>query len=75
MWNTENHSVTVRVPVEQFQTIYDAMLALGEVINRQISAEDITDRYFDRELRLRTSIVARDRLIALLEIATNENEN
>ena len=35
--------LTVRVPVDRFREVFEQLLELGEVVQRQISARDITD--------------------------------
>ncbi len=72
--NRSDSNLIVRVPVDQFHSVYEQFLKLADPVRKSITAEDITDQYFDRELRLKTSIIARDRLIALLALSTQEEE-
>lgn len=67
-------NLVVRVPVDQFHSVYEQFLKLADPVRKSITAEDISDKYFDRELRLKTSVIARDRLIALLALSTEEQE-
>ena len=69
-----NTSVTLRVPVARFEELFRAALALGDVIDKSVTAEDITDSYLAVDLRLRTSKATRDRLIELLAKAKDEKE-
>lgn len=66
--------VTVRVPVARFDEAFKATLALGEVLDKSITAEDVTDAFLAVDLRLETARGARDRLVALLASAKDENE-
>ncbi len=66
--------VILRLPVREFRPLFDELLALGEVTERSVSAQDITDAYTATELRLRIQVASRDRLIALLAKAKNEHE-
>lgn len=66
--------VTVRVPVERFDEAFKAVLAMGEVLDRSVTAEDVTDAFTAIDLRLTTARTTRDRLIALLAQAKDENE-
>ena len=66
--------VTVRVPVERFDEAFKAILAMGEVLDKSVTAEDVTDAFTAIDLRLTTARTTRDRLIALLAQAKDENE-
>ena len=67
-------SVTVRVPVSRFEEAFKAMLALGEVVDKNVTAEDVTDAFASVDLRLRTAKSTRDRLVTLLAQAKTESE-
>jgi len=67
-------TVTLRVPVAKFRELYAALLKLGDVIDRSMTAQDVTDAFTAADLRLRTLKASRDRLIELLARARNENE-
>jgi len=58
--------VTIRVPVEQFERTWAAILDLGPVVQRSLGADDVTDAFSDLDLRLRSMEATRDRLNALL---------
>ena len=66
--------LVLRVPVAAFEALFDAMLRLGEVLDKSISAQDVTEAFTAIDLRLRTLKTARDRLTELLAKAKNENE-
>jgi len=67
-------SVTVRVPVDHFEAIFDQVLGLGDVLEKSTTAEDVTDAYTAVDLRLQTARATRDRLVALLARARTEAE-
>ncbi len=67
-------AITLRVPVARFQKVFDQILELGEVLEKVISASDITDRYTATALRLQTAQTTRDRLITLLARAETESD-
>jgi hypothetical protein len=50
------------------------VLALGEVLDKAVTAEDVTDAFTAVDLRLTNARTTRDRLIALLAQAKDENE-
>jgi hypothetical protein len=67
-------AITLRVPVARFQEVYDQILLLGDVLDKRISASDITDHYTATALRLQTSRTTRDRLIELLALAEDDRD-
>lgn len=66
--------LTVRVPVERFDEAMKAVLGLGEVLDKAITAQDVTDAFTAVDLRLKTSKATRERLVALLAQARSESE-
>ncbi len=66
--------LVLRVPVAVFQERFAAMLATGEVLERTISAQDVTEAFQSVELRLQSAKAAQARLQALLAKAKEEHE-
>ncbi len=66
--------VVVRVPVARFQEVYDQLLGLGEVLDKQVTADDVTDSFRAVSLRLETAKATRARLQELLAKAETEEE-
>ncbi|MDG1479973.1 MAG: DUF4349 domain-containing protein [Myxococcota bacterium] len=66
--------VTVRVPVARFSEAMEQAMALGDVLSRSVTAEDVTEAYTAIDLRLATARATRDRLVELLARATEESE-
>lgn len=67
--------VTIRVPVARFQEAFDQLVGeLGDVLDKGISAEDVTEAFQSMELRLGTAKKTRDRLVELLAKSDNEQE-
>lgn len=67
-------TVVVRVPVATFQETFAAILKVGDVVTKSIAADDVTEAFLSVELRLATAKARRDRLVALLAQAKDENE-
>ncbi|MFN7144668.1 MAG: DUF4349 domain-containing protein [Myxococcota bacterium] len=67
-------TVVLRVPVAKFRDVFDQVLAIGDVVTKSISAEDVTEAFMSVELRLTTATARRDRLVALLAQSKDENE-
>ncbi|HEU4533009.1 MAG TPA: DUF4349 domain-containing protein, partial [Polyangiaceae bacterium] len=61
-----NAQIVVRVPQARFEASVRQVEPFGEVLNRTINAQDVTDEYRDLELRLKNARTLRDRLQALL---------
>ncbi|MCC6807640.1 MAG: DUF4349 domain-containing protein [Deltaproteobacteria bacterium] len=67
-------AVTLRIPVDRFRAVLAQLLKLGDVLDKAITAQDVTDAFAAIELRLQTAKTSRDRLIALLAKAKTERE-
>jgi hypothetical protein len=62
--------IEIRVPRARFDEALRKVMATGDVLHRDISAEDVTDVYVDAKARLENARAVRDRLQALLEKAS-----
>lgn len=69
-----SNAVTIRVPVDAFEDTYKKVLNLGDVLEKSVSAQDVTDALTEIGLRLETAKATRERLIALLARAQSEDE-
>ena len=63
-------AITIRVPVQKYPSAVERVEALGQVADRQLQAQDVTEEYVDLEARLNNARNIRKRLEALLEKAT-----
>lgn len=61
---------TVRVPVAKYEDFMDAAAKLGELQRKQIDSDDITDRYFDLQARLKNRQQQEERLREHLKKST-----
>lgn len=59
----------VRVPAEKYDQFLSQTGELGYVTNKNENSEDIGERYYDTEARLKTQRTKQERLLALLEKA------
>lgn len=66
-----NDHIVVRVPANSFDRVVDGMPSLGKVLSRAIKNEDVTHQHRDLRLRIESLIVARQRILQLLETATD----
>ncbi|HNC98274.1 MAG TPA: DUF4349 domain-containing protein [Myxococcota bacterium] len=72
--NLSGNSLTLRVPEAQFQRVYEQILLTGTVLQRSMSAEDVTEAFTAIDLRLSSSKARQARLIQLLAQAKSEEE-
>jgi len=66
--------VTLRVPVDGFEASFQAVTELGELLDRSITARDVTEAFTAVDLRLATARRTRDRLVELLARSEDEQE-
>jgi hypothetical protein len=63
-------SITIRVPAAKFEAAISTIEHFGELTDRHIEANDVTEELHDLHIRLENAMHVRDRLTALLEKAT-----
>jgi hypothetical protein len=61
--------ISIRVPVARFDDAIARLEKMGDVVTRNVTAEDVTEEFFDLEVRLKSSRAVRDRLEQLLQKA------
>lgn len=61
--------IRIRIPRARFDEALHKIESSGDVLHRDLSAEDVTDAFVDTEARLKNARAVRDRLQALLEKA------
>lgn len=64
---SDNASVTIRVPANQFESAVVQIARLGEVIDRAVKASDVTEQMLDLNIRLDNAKKTRERLLSILE--------
>lgn len=65
-------AITIRVPRERFEDALKQVEKTGDVVHRDVQAEDVTDQFVDLDARLRNAQAMRDRLQELLKKATTK---
>ena len=63
-----------RVPVKEFHGVFKKILALGDVLSKNMSAQDVTDAYTDTDLKMRIATASRNRYLELLNQTDDEEE-
>src|SRR5690606_15959586 len=74
MQASSSNSITVRIPADRFREFLEFIRGLGRVDAENIVGTDVTDEFYDLEIRLQNAIDLRDRYAALLEQAKNVQE-
>lgn len=67
-WET-SASFTVRIPAARFDEAMTQAGELGKILNRSVSSDDVSDRYYDLKSRLETKYILRDKLTSYLSSA------
>ncbi len=70
----DSMSFSIRVPHASFDSILTGLSGLGKELNRSISTEDVTVRYFDLEGRLESKKQLRETFRGYLKSARNMEE-
>ena len=71
-YNVRQGSITCRVPAEKLDATIEKFQALGRVQSVAVQAEDITEQYFNLEIRLRNQQQLETRLLKLLDQPGNK---
>lgn len=66
-----DQEVVVRVPSRRFQDALERIEKVGDVLHRDLQAQDVSEEYRDLSIRLRNAEVVRARLETLLAQAKN----
>ncbi len=64
-----DNKITVRIPRAKFEPTLAAIEKIGDVLHRDVTAEDVTDQYVDLEIRIKNARAMQTRLKQLLEKA------
>lgn len=65
----DSFSMTIKIPTVDFEDFVESAGELGEVRSKQINVDDVTDRYYDLEHRIRNKEILVERFRAYLEQA------
>lgn len=70
----DDNSITVRVPSTHFDQTVKDLEGIGDVLHRNVSAEDVSEEFHDLQIQLRNLMAMRERLVALLAKSTKVEE-
>ncbi|WP_437939436.1 DUF4349 domain-containing protein [Sorangium sp. So ce341] len=71
----DDRAITIRVPAARFDEALKRLEGLGDILQRNVVAEDVTEEFLDLGVRIRNARVVRDRLEKLLEKAAKVEES
>lgn len=63
-------SIVCRVPAREFESLLEIARRLGRLIGEKVEATDVTRQHRDIRIRLENALQSRDRLLAILERAS-----
>lgn len=66
--------VNVKVPYDRLSKVMDQIAALGEIKDKKISTQDVSEEYYDSQARLTVLKKKEERLLALLDQAKTIEE-
>lgn len=71
---TGTQQVIIRIPSPSFENAMSDVASLGEIENKVVKGQDVTEEFLDLEIRLDNAEKARLRYLELLEKAANVSE-
>lgn len=71
----DDQAITIRVPAATFEEAVKRVEGVGDVLHRNVAAEDVTEEYRDLEVRLRSARAVQARLTELLAKATKVEDS
>jgi hypothetical protein len=71
----DDNSITIRVPVNRFDDAVRQIEKIGDMLHRNVVAEDVTEEFRDLEVRLKSAHAVQERLTQLLAKAMKVEES
>lgn len=71
----DDRSVTIRVPAQRFEEAVKHIEDVGDMLHRNVTAEDVTEEFRDVEVRLSSARAVQKRLAELLSKAVKVEES
>ena len=70
-----NYTMTIRVEANQFDQLYQSIVGISkDVLDKSINVQDVTERFYDLETRIKNKKSLELRYLALLEKATKMSD-
>ena len=74
MLSSHGKTLVVRVPSEKLDNFLENLKGMSDNFSSSLSARDVTEQYYDTEIRLKNARKVRDRMIELLKKTKNVSE-
>lgn len=71
----DDSTITIRVPSARFDDALKRLEKVGDMLHRNVSAEDVTEEFRDLEVRLKSAHAVQERLTQLLAKAVKVEES
>jgi hypothetical protein len=71
----DDRSITIRVPATRFDEAVKRVEDVGDMLHRNVSAQDVTEEFRDLEIRLKSAHAVQQRLTELLSKAVKVEES
>lgn len=71
----DDNSITIRVPANRFDDAVSRIEKIGDMLHRNVLAEDVTEEFRDLEVRLKSAHAVQERLTQLLAKAVKVEES
>lgn len=71
----DDRSITIRVPASRFDEAVKRIEDVGDMLHRNVAAEDVTEEFRDLEIRLKSAHAVQQRLTELLARAVKVEES
>ena len=72
--SSTDQKTIIRVTAGNFKPAIDEIKTMGDFVSQSLYGDDITDQYYDLELRLANAQKARTRYLELLQVSTTVDE-
>ena len=70
-----NYNLTVRVPATTYDTLFSSVVSMaGKITNKYSNQQDVTDRYYDLQTRIKNKKALETTYVDLLKKATKIND-
>jgi hypothetical protein len=71
----DDSSITIRVPAARFDEAVQRIEGVGDMLHRNVAAEDVTEQFRDLEIRLKSARAVQQRLTELLAKAAKVEDS
>lgn len=70
-----SNSLVMRVPAKRFEGLMDELDKFGDINYRNVTGQDVTEQFYDTQIRLKNALKLRDRYLELLQSARSVKDS